>query len=73
MSLENTMRNTGSVKNADKLPEIDKSEIDKIKKDFVESHDEFDAAGLVWYTPKDAPKHVDRNGIYLYLERMRLL
>lgn len=66
LSLENTMRNTGSVKNADKLPEIDKSEIDKIKKDFVESHDEFDAAGLVWYTPKDAPKHVDRNGIYLY-------
>ena len=65
-SLENSVKNTGSIKETQKSFSVDKSKVDELLKDFVRNRDEFDGSGLVWYTPKHAPKHVDRNGIYLY-------
>ena len=65
-SLENSVKNTGSIKKTQKSFSVDKSKVDELLKDFVRNRDEFDGSGLVWYTPKHAPKHVDRNGIYLH-------
>ena len=64
--MENSVKNTGSIKKTQKSFSVDKSKVDELLKDFVRNRDEFDGSGLVWYTPKHAPKHVDRNGIYLY-------
>lgn len=43
-------------------------EIEELKPYFAFKKDEFSSSDKQWVTPKDAPKYVNRNGIYCYFQ-----
>lgn len=55
-----------------RLDSISKAEnaktIKELSKHFTFKKDEFSTDGLAWVTPKDAPRDVNRNGIYCYFQ-----
>jgi hypothetical protein len=63
-SLSSTSKNEASASNVI----IDTAKVKALKNYFVESVDEFSNDNLVWIKPKNAPKFVNDNGIYLYFQ-----
>ena len=53
-------------KNKELIARRDSAKIKELVKFFDVKKDEFDVDGTTWYKPKDAPKYINRNGIYVY-------
>lgn len=50
----------------DQIARRDSVKIKELIPFFRVSKDEFDVNGVTWYEPNDAPKYINRNGIYIY-------
>lgn len=73
MSLGNTM--DGVLSESKEIQEqtevkIDSSKIQKLLPLFTIKKDEFDPQGKTWIIPKNAPKYVNRNGMYCYFMKL---
>ena len=53
-------------KNKEQMARRDSAKIKELVKFFNVKKDEFDVDGTTWYKPKDAPKYINQNGIYVY-------
>ncbi|MEL1244519.1 hypothetical protein AAEO56_09620 [Flavobacterium sp. DGU11] len=73
-SLENNIikdekiRKKEDEKNFQATANIDSSKIRELKKYFVIKSDEFSNENKKWYTPSNAPKYTNMNGIYFYFQ-----
>ena len=69
-SIDNSLERIKQESEAEKKAQlkVDSAAVASLLPFFNVKKDEFDPRAPVWYVPKNAPKYVNRNGIYCYFE-----
>lgn len=57
-----------NLKKQEEYDKLNKAVKERLSPFFNKKADEFSSSKTIWYTPKDAPRYVNQNGIYCYFQ-----